>query len=429
MTTILRADRMLTPDGEVQNAELEIDERGRIAYAGPARAESVVTHDLAGHALMPGLVNGHTHSAMTLQRAVSDDEGFMPWLAAVQAVEQGLTRDDVVAGLELAMLEMIANGTTAFADMYHWDEGLLETVQRAGMRVLAAPAMFTAESVGFPGVSPLDGAQTLDYTEQLAERFAGDEQIRLAYGPHAPYTCSPELLREIAERSQRTGIKIHMHVAESRAEVEQITEQYGNTPAKHLDALGFFEADVLAAHCVHLTLEEIEIFARTGTAASHNPVSNLKLGCGVAKLPEMLEAGVRLTLGTDSVASNNSLDQFEDIKLATILHRGVRHDAAAVKAADVLDIATRRGADAIGFPETGALEAGRFADVIAIDLGTTRATPMGSLVSHLAFSASGEDVRHVFIGGRHVYANGEHLTLDAPDILARAGAAAARLRD
>lgn len=429
MTTILRADRMLTPDGEVQNAELEIDERGRIAYAGPARAESVVTHDLAGHALMPGLVNGHTHSAMTLQRAVSDDEGFMPWLAAVQAVEQGLTRDDVVAGLELAMLEMIANGTTAFADMYHWDEGLLETVQRAGMRVLAAPAMFTAESVGFPGVSPLDGAQTLDYTEQLAERFAGDEQIRLAYGPHAPYTCSPELLREIAERSQRTGIKIHMHVAESRAEVEQITEQYGNTPAKHLDALGFFEADVLAAHCVHLTLEEIEIFARTGTAASHNPVSNLKLGCGVAKLPEMLEAGVRLTLGTDSVASNNSLDQFEEIKLATILHRGVRHDAAAVKAADVLDIATRRGAEAIGFPETGALEAGRFADVIAIDLGTTRATPMGSLVSHLAFSASGEDVRHVFIGGRHVYANGEHLTLDAPDILARAGAAAARLRD
>ena len=180
---------------------------------------------------------------------------------------------------------------------------------------------------------------------------------------------------------------------------------------------------------MHLTLEEIEIFARTGTAASHNPVSNLKLGCGVAKLPEMLEAGVRLTLGTDSVASNNSLDQFEEIKLATILHRGVRHDAAAVKAADVLDIATRRGAEAIGFPETGALEAGRFADVIAIDLGTTRATPMGSLVSHLAFSASGEDVRHVFIGGRHVYANGEHLTLDAPDILARAGAAAARLRD
>lgn len=418
---------MLTPTGEIENAELEIDDRGRIAYAGPARPDSVVTHDLAGHALMPGLVNGHTHSAMTVQRGVSDDEGFMPWLSAVQAFEQGLARDDVVAGLELAMLEMIANGTTSFADMYHWDEGLLELVKQTGMRVLAAPAMFTSETVGFPGVSPLDGAQTLDYTEELAERFAGDEQIRLAYGPHAPYTCSPELLREVADRSLRTGIKIHMHVGESLAEVQQITEEYGRTPAMHLDALGFFEADVLAAHCVHLTDEEIAVFARTGTAASHNPVSNLKLGCGVSRLPEMLEAGVRMTLGTDSVASNNSLDQFEEIKLATILHRGVRHDAAAVKAADVLDIATRRGAEAIGFPETGALEVGRQADVVAIDLSVSRATPMRSLVSHLAFSAKGEDVRHVFIGGRHVYADGTHLTLDAARIQSSARAVRARL--
>lgn len=428
MNTILRADTMLTPSGEVQQAELEADGRGRIVYAGPARPGSRVTHDLAGHALMPGLVNGHTHSAMTVQRGISDDEGFMPWLAAVQAFEQKLSRDDVETGLELAMLEMISTGTTTFADMYHWDEGLLENVRAAGMRVLAAPAMFTKEAVGWPGVSPLDGAQTLDETERLAERFAGDEQIRLAYGPHAPYTCPPELLVEIAERSKRSGIPIHIHVSESLAEVEQITAQYGTTPAAHMDALGFFEAEVLAAHCVHLTPDEIAVFARTGTAASHNPVSNLKLGCGVAPLPEMLEAGLRLTLGTDSVASNNSLDLFEEIKLATILHRGVRHDAEAVKAADVLDLATRRGAEAIGFPGTGALEVGRLADVIAVDLGTSRATPRGSLASHLAFSASGEDVRHVFIGGRHVYAEGEHLTLDRASILEKARAARARLQ-
>lgn len=427
MTKILRADVLLTPSGEITNAELEIDDSGRIAYVGVARPESIVTHDLTGHALMPGLVNGHTHSAMTVQRGVSDDEGFMPWLAAVQQFEQGLTREDVVAGLELAMLEMIANGTTAFADMYHWDEGLLELVKTAGMRVLAAPAMFTNEAVGFPGVSPLNGAETLDLTEQLAERFQGDEQIKLAYGPHAPYTCSPELLREISERSQRTGIPIHIHVSESRAEVEQITEQYGRTPAAHLDSFGFFDASVLAAHCVHLTPEEISIFAHTGTAASHNPVSNLKLGCGVASLPEMLEAGIRLTLGTDSVASNNSLDLFEEIKLATILHRGVRHDAAAVKASDVIDIATRRGAEAIGFPDSGALEVGRLADVIALDLGTSRATPMSSLSSFVAFAASGEDVREVFIGGRHVYTKGAHLTLDADSIRARAAAVRARL--
>lgn len=427
MKQILHADTMLTPSGEVEDAELEIDDRGRIAYVGKRRPGSSPTHDFAGHALMPGLVNGHTHSAMAVQRGISDDQGFMQWLAAVQAFEQQLSRDDIVAGLELAMLEMIANGTTTFADMYHWDEGLLCLVKQAGMRVLAAPAMFTNEAVGWPGVSPLNGAETLDETERLAELFAGDEQIKLAYGPHAPYTCSPELLREIRDRSLQSGIAIHMHVAESIAEVEQLTAQYGLTPVAHLDSLGFFDARVLAAHCVHLTADEIETFVRTGTAASHNPVSNLKLGCGVQKFSEMLAAGVKLTLGTDSVASNNSLDLFEEIKLATILHRGLQQDATAVQAAHVLDVATRGGAAAVGFGETGALEAGKLADVIAIDLGTSRATPRGSLVSYLAFSASGEDVREVFIGGRHIYTNGRHLTLDAEGILERAGAVRARL--
>jgi 5-methylthioadenosine/S-adenosylhomocysteine deaminase len=426
--TVIWADAMLTPTGPVAEAELVFDSEGRIEYAGPQRPGSTPTHDLAGHVLMPGLVNGHTHSAMTLLRGASDDDGFMPWLAAVQAAEQHLTRDDVAAGLQLAMLEMIETGTTAFADMYHWDAGLLELVRAAGMRVLAAPAVFTDEAVGFPGVSPWTGAEVLDATEALAERFAADPHIRLAYGPHAPYTTPPEQLRAIAGRSRRTGIPIHIHVSESAAEVADMIERYGATPAMHLESLGLFETDVLAAHCVHLSPEEIAVFARTGTAASHNPVSNLKLGCGVAPLPELLEAGVRLTLGTDSVASNNSLDLFEEIKLATILHRGVRGDAAAVRASDVLDIATRGGAEAIGFPETGALEPGRLADVIALDVTGAGAIPHPSLVSHLAFSARGSDVRHVFIGGRHVYANGDHLMLDAVDVRARAAAAAERMR-
>ncbi len=425
---VLRADAMLTQDGPLADAELEIAADGRISYVGPARTGSRVTDDLAGHVLMPGLVNGHTHSAMTLLRWSADDEGFMPWLQAVQAAEQHLTHDDVVAGLEMAMLEMIATGTTAFADMYHWDEELLHLVRASGMRVLAAPAVFTRDAVGFPGVSPWTGEEVLAQTEALAARFAGDPQIKLAYGPHAPYTSPPELLQDIAERSRRTGIPIHIHVAESAAEVADITERYGTTPAMHLHHLGFFEADVLAAHCVHLTEEEIDVFARTGTAVSHNPVSNLKLGCGVAPLPELLAAGVRLTLGTDSVASNNTLDLFEEIKLGTIVHRGVRGDAAAVRAADVLDIATQRGAEAIGFPEAGALAVGKWADVIALDVTAFGATPHESLVSHLGFSARGSDVRHVFIGGRHVYAEGQHLTLDASTVTARAAAAAARLR-
>lgn len=437
---VIRADAMLTPEGPVAGPggaplaiELEIDEAGRIAYAGPARSEgaagATAILDLPGHVLMPGLVNGHTHSAMTLLRGVSDDEGFMPWLAAVQALEQHLTHDDVEVGLQLAMVEMIETGTVAFADMYHWDAELVETVRTGGMRVFAALASFTPEAVGFPGVSPWNGAEVTAQTEALAARYAGDPQVRIGYGPHAPYTCPPEFLRSIRERALEHGIPIHTHVSESPAEVAQILEQYGATPADHLDSLGLFDAEVLAAHCVHLTPGEIGLFARTGTAVSHNPVSNLKLGNGVAALPDWQEAGLRISLGTDSVASNNTLDLFEEIKTGTMVHRGVREDAAIVRAADVLDIATRRGAEAIGFPETGALEAGRLADVIALDVTGSSATPFtaASLVSHLGFAATGADVRHVFIGGRHVYADGEHLTLDAPGIRARAAEARARL--
>ncbi|WP_336660633.1 amidohydrolase [Leucobacter sp. USHLN153] len=432
--TVLRADAMLTPGGVVADAELAFDGSGRITYAGSARPDADsssdrVVHDLAGHVLMPGLVNGHTHSAMTLLRGVSDDEGFMPWLAAVQALEQHLTHDDVEVGLQLAMVEMIETGTTAFADMYHWDAELIELVRAAGMRALVAVASFAPDAVGFPGVSPWNGAEATEQTEALAEQFADDAHVRIAYGPHAPYTCPPEFLRDIARRAVERGIPIHTHISESAAEVSQIVEQYGATPADHLDALGLFDAEVLAAHCVHLTAGEIARFAEAGVAVSHNPVSNLKLGNGIAPLPDWQAAGLRISLGTDSVASNNTLDLFEEIKVGTILHRGAREDAAIVRASDVLDIATRRGAEAIGFSETGALEAGRLADVIALDVTGSAAVPFeaASLVSHLGFAATGADVRHVFIGGRHVYADGEHLTLDADAIRARAAEARARL--
>ncbi len=437
MTTtvkVLRADAMLTPAGVIAPAELELDADGRISFAGSPREAAEIPQgaemfDLSGRVLMPGLVNGHTHSAMTLLRGVSDDEGFMPWLAAVQGLEQHLTHEDVAAGLELALVEMIETGTTAFADMYHWDAELIEIVRAAGMRALIAPASFAPDTVGFPGVSPASGAEVTEATEQLAARYASDPQIEVAFGPHAPYTSPPEFLSDIAKRAVERGITIHTHVSESAAEVAQIQERYGATPAAHLERVGLFAANVLAAHCVHLTATENDIFVRSGAAISHNPVSNLKLGNGIAPLPEWQAAGIRLTLGTDSVASNNTLDLFEEIKTATILHRGARQDAAIVRAADVLDIATRRGAEAIGFPDTGALEVGRLADVIALDITGSAATPFtpASLISHLGFAATGADVREVFIGGRHVYTDGAHLTLDADRIRERAAAARARL--
>ncbi|MGO3147055.1 MAG: amidohydrolase [Leucobacter sp.] len=427
--TVIRADAMLTPDGVVAPAELAFDVSGTITYVGAPRTESVVSYELAGRALMPGLVNGHTHSAMTLQRGVSDDDGFMPWLDIVQAVEQRLTHDDLVVGLELALLEMIETGTVAFADMYYWDEALVERVRASGMRVFASLACSASDHVAYPNVSSLTGAQVLDETERLAEKYRNDPFVRIGFGPHAPYTCTPEFLREVRERAIAGGIPIHTHISESAAEVEQITQQYGKTPGDHLASLDFFDADVHAAHCVHVTGGEIETFARTGTSVSHNPVSNLKLGNGIAPFPEMIEEGMRLAIGTDSVASNNSLDLFEELKHATILHRGAREDAAAVLAPSTIHIATQGGAEAIGFPNSGALEAGRFADVIAVDLTGTAAAPLNAseLLSHLVYGATGRDVTHVFIGGRAVYADRRHLTLDADNVRENARKARARL--
>lgn len=428
--TILRADAALTPTGTVAPAEIAFSSEGIISYVGGVRRGSVGVRDLSGHVLMPGLVNGHTHSAMTLQRGVSDDDGFMPWLRAVQSTEQVLTRDDVEAGLQLAMLEMIETGTTTFADMYYWDAGLIEQVCQAGMRVLAAPASFTAETIGFPGVSPASGDEVNELTEQLAHKYQGHPQVKIAFGPHAPYTCPPEFLADISERAQRLGVPVHIHVSESLAEIAEVAKRYATTPAEHLAKVGLFDASVIAAHCVHVTPEEIQLLVRSGAAASHNPVSNLKLGDGVAPLPALMEAGVRLALGTDGAASNNTLDLFEEIKLATILHRGVTHDAGAVRAANVIEMATSRGAEAIGFRDTGSLEAGKLADVIALDISGTSAAQFNapSLVSHLGFTATGKDVQHVFIGGREVYADGVHLSLDADAVRQRARLATERLR-
>lgn len=437
--TILLADAMLTPDGVVVGAELAFDASGRITYAGSTRQAGerpaeAVTHRFDGQVLMPGFANGHTHSAMTLQRGVSDDEGFMPWLETVQNIEQRLTHDDIVVGLELAMLEMIETGTVSFADMYYWDEALIERVRSAGMRVFAGLACSNAEHVAYPGVSvngapPVTGAEVLDETERLAGKYREDPQVRVGFAPHAPYTCTAEFLRHVRERSIAVGVPIHTHLSESPAEIEQLLERTGLTPGDYLDSLGFFDADVHAAHCVHLTQGEIETCARTATSISHNPVSNLKLGNGIAPFPEMLEAGVRVALGTDSVASNNSLDMFEELKLATILHRGARENPSAVIAGTALAVATGGGAEAIGFPESGALAVGRYADVISVDLTGTAAAPLSpeDMVSHIVYSATGRDVRNVFVGGRHLYADGRHLTLEADAIRARAREARVRL--
>lgn len=432
METVLYADALVTPGNIIRNAELRFA-AGKITAVGvrgslgetPTGAQ---IHNLVGRVLMPGLTNGHTHSAMTMLRGVSDDHGFMPWLQEVQALEQHLTHAEVKAGLELAMLEMISSGTVAFADMYYWDEQLLATVERAGMRVAAAFASVAPQTIMFPGVTALTGEQELDVADELAAKYNSGGQILVNYGPHAPYSVPREFFESIIARAKRTGVPIHTHIAESPAETEQLLERTGMHPASYLESLGLFDTKVLAAHCVHLQTSEISSMAAKGVALSHNPVSNLKLGNGVANFPEWLDADAKVSLGTDSVASNNSLDLFEEMKLAAILHRGVRQNPTAVTAATVFEVATKRGAAAIGFADSGELAVGKNADIVALDVTGVNAIAHDNLLSHIVFAASGRDVCEVWVGGRHLYHEGAFLTLDAADIKARARAGAARLR-
>lgn len=430
-TRLLSAD-IITQDPElglIRDGELAFDSSGRITYLGSQRSNPgpATDIDLSGHILMPGLVNGHTHSAMTLMRGYSDDKDLHSWLQDVQSLEAHMTWEAVAAGLRLALVEMIRTGTTAFADMYLWDRKLLQLVADSGMRVLAGLATFDWEIVGFSAATDLSGTQTMDLTDELISEFAGDEQIRIAYAPHAPYTCSPEFLTEVAARARKSGAHTHIHLSESAAEVAGNIERFGATPVEHVAKLGLFDSPVLVAHGVHLSDADLDIIKEHGAAVSHNPVSNLKLGSGVADLPGMLRRGIGLALGTDGAASNNSLDMFEELKTATILHRGTHQDPTVVAGADVLNIATRSGAAALGFHDSGVLAPGKLADVVAVRTDRAHATPLFSPESFITFAATGADVAHVFIGGRQVLRDGEFTTLDEAEIRADAARTAAQL--
>jgi 5-methylthioadenosine/S-adenosylhomocysteine deaminase len=421
------ARRVLT-DGEVAYSP----STGLITYVGPTRGPAASGDlDVAGSIVMPGLVNAHTHSAMTPLRGYSDDRDLQAWLAGIRAFEELMTAADIRAGLQLALAEMIRNGITCFADMFLWDETLLADVASAGLRVLAAPAVFGHDALGYPAALVNGKAQTgrdaLDLTEQLASTFAGDAQVRIAFGPHAPYTCPPELLADVAARASRLGVPVHIHLSETAFEVEQCRAQHGCTPIELARDRGLFGGSVLVAHCVHPDPSDLEILAAADASVSHNPVSNLKLGAGIAPLAELRAAGVRTALGTDSVASNNNLDLFEEIKTGTILHRGRHQVSDLVSGSELLDMATRDGAAAVGFGSSGALAVGRAADLIVLAVDSTRATPLISPVSFLAFAARGDDVRHVVVGGRELMRDGTLLTVDEDTARAAVAATATRI--
>ena len=386
---------------------------GRIIYVGPQRGP-LGSDDIdgSGRIAIPGLINAHTHSAMTLLRGHSDDVPLQTWLEHIRAFEIRLTATDIQAGLRLALAEMLRSGTVGFLDMFQWDSELLSIVAASGMRVSAAPAVFGYDAVAFPAADPTPGGAMLDRTARLAAEFAGDPRIRLAYGLHAPYTCPPEMIRDVAGRSAIDGIGVHIHLSETRHEVAESLRRYGVSPIRQVVELGLSGGRMHVAHAVHPQPGDAELLARRGVTVSYNPVSNLKLGAGIAPVRDYLDAGVQLALGTDSVASNNTLDLFEEIKTGALVQRGLAADPGVLSGAELLRMATQGGARALDPKLSGTLVVGEVADLVLVDVTGTTAVPFTNAASFLSYAARGTDVTDVFIGGRRVVAGGRVTVLD-----------------
>jgi 5-methylthioadenosine/S-adenosylhomocysteine deaminase len=406
-------------------------EGNRIAGLGAGEApqqettQSTEIMDGKGLLFMPGLNNTHGHAGMSLLRGMSDDLALQDWLHNhMWPTEAKFTGDDVYWGTSLAAAEMIKSGTTTFVDMYDHMHRVAEVVEQSGLR-----ASLTRGVIGL--CSEDEQQAKLAEAIQFARDWHGaaEGRISVMISPHAPYTCPPDFIVKFVEAAHDLDLYMHTHMSETIAEVEQNVRDYGCRPVEHLDKLGMFSRPTLLAHAVHLNDEEIALLAERKVAVSHNPVSNLKLASGVARVPELLKSGVKVSLGTDSAASNNNLDLFQEISMAALLHKGVSGDPTVVPAAEALRMGTVYGAQSIGLGGvTGQLKAGLKADFIALSLNKPHFVPHTDYVSHLAYTARGSDVAHVWVDGRQLLRNGQLLTLDEERILAEAERAYKRLR-
>ena len=396
-------------------------EGAKIASVGPERPEGTFDRviDGAGKVLMPGLINCHTHVAMTLLRGYGGGHDLQHWLHDyIFPAEAKLDETCVAAGAALGMAEMIASGTTCIADMYMHTGAVARTALEAGLSAnlscggvwFGAPEDFSPEKCG-------DCRNQIALTE--AWHGANGGQILVDASIHAEYTSNPPLWQWMADYAAAHGLGMQVHISETRAEHQGCLDKYGLTPTQLLDRYGVWRGGGTAAHCVWVTDEDMDLMVRRNITAVHNPVSNLKLASGVARVPALLEAGVNVALGTDGVASNNSHDLFEEIKLAAILHKGVSGDPAAVSALQALEMATVNGARALGRTDTGVIAPGKTADLILLDFTRPGLTPCHDVYESLAFSARGSDVVMNMARGKVIYENGTFFTLDLEGIRAR----------
>ncbi|TKJ24878.1 MAG: N-ethylammeline chlorohydrolase [Hadesarchaea archaeon B3_Hades] len=415
---------ILIKDGYIitMDAQRRILERGSVAIEGDKitavgkdvqeRADTVI--DVRGKAVLPGLINAHTHLSMTLLRGVADDMPLMEWLETkIWPIEKNLTAQDSYLGALLGCLEMIKSGTTCFADQYFFMQDVARAVEEAGLRAMLSYGIIEMDD-------PKRRESELRAGEKLVKTCQGAAggRIQTMFGPHAAYTCSPECLIQVKELAKKYKVGIHTHISETQDEVDKITKKYGKRPVEHLDSIGFLGPEVLVAHCIWLTEKEIAVIRKQGVKPVHNPVSNMKTASGVAPVPEMLAAGIPVALGTDGAASNNSLDMFSEMKFAALLSKAHKLDPTALPAQVVLEMATINGAIALGLQDKiGSLEVGKKADIVMVDMKKPHLAPLHNVISHLVYSAVGGDVDTVVVDGKVLMRERRVLTLDEVKVL------------
>ncbi len=408
MNTLFRNIRALLPEG-VRETSVCVS-GGEIFAVGeiPAdfRADTVV--EGKGKLLIPGLVNAHTHVYMTMFRGCADDLSFTDWLFGhIDPLESKMTREDCYWATLLGYLEMISTGTTACLDMYVFTETALRAAEESGFRA--------ALSRGLTGGAgdPEGGKRRIrEALEEMEDWKGSTDRIRFFLGPHAPYTCDPDYLREIADLAEERKLPLHLHLSESVSEQEGIREKYGCTPAEYFDRAGILRPGTVAAHCVYVNESDMRLLAERGVTAVTNPASNLKLGNGAAPVPDLLRAGVNVALGTDGAASNNALNLFRELNLVTLLHKGLRGDPTELPASQGLRMATENGARALGWEKLGRIEAGWTADLAVLDLDRVNLRPWNDILSSLAYASNGSEVESVMVEGKFLMKDREFLTID-----------------
>lgn len=401
----------------------------RIHAIGPEKnfRDWQITHrvDAADGIIMPGLINTHTHAAMTCFRGLADDLPLMSWLNDhIFPAESQLDDDTVFSGALLACAEMIRSGTTCFCDMYLFENAVARAASTAGVRAVVGEVLFDFPS---PNYGPID--KGFAYNEQLIETWEDDPLITIAVEPHSPYICAPDLLKRASIQARENGLPLVIHLAETHSEVAQIRDKYHLTPVGLLAELGILGPNLLACHCVVLDAADIDLLRQFDVKVAHNAESNMKLASGIAPVPQMLQAGICVGIGTDGCASNNNLDLLLEMDTVAKLHKVNTLDPTVLNALTVLRMATIDGARALGLDRiTGSLEPGKAADLIVIDTHKPHLTPMYNPVSHLVYAARGSDVAAVVIDGRVVMENGRLLTIDEQQVMANVNQIATRIR-